>query len=149
MCRRTAHHYIKKNENVQNRPSQTTHKVANTNLITHPPVVTRPRPRLTRPLAPAMHHKAASLLMSRMILGTEGEILSKTQALWCFHRYHNVRDMSELRPSHICLGTILSAACHHSWKFCAPEVGVHLCSPTIDSTRNQTSLENTHPTKMC
>jgi hypothetical protein len=48
------------------------HAAATTKTDYSPPDITRPKPRLLRPLALAMRHILASLLMSRMILGTEG-----------------------------------------------------------------------------
>jgi hypothetical protein len=98
-----------------------------------------------------MHHKEASFFMSRMILGTVGEIPSKMHALRCFQRHHRMRVTRELEPAWAYLGTFTSAVLHHSWKFSSPGSVVHLCNPTNDNIWNQTSLENTHthPTMMC
>jgi hypothetical protein len=96
-----------------------------------------------------MHHKEASLLVSRVIIGTAGEISSKTHALRCFHKHHEMCTTRELNPGGTCLDTFISAARHHSWKLSSPGSGVHYWSPTPESIWSQTFLENTHPTRMC
>jgi hypothetical protein len=130
--RKTAHHYIKKkfrSKIDQYKPPEG----GKLQTDYSPPAVIRPKPRLLNPLAPAMHHKEASFFISRMILGTTGEILSKTHALWCFQRHHIMRVARELKPARTCLGTLSSASLHHSWKFSSPGSGVHCCNPTNDN----------------
>jgi hypothetical protein len=78
--RKTAHHYIKKkfrSKIDQYKPPEG----GKLQTDYSPPAVIRPKPRLLNPLAPAMHHKEASFFISRMILGTAGEILSKTRIM--------------------------------------------------------------------
>jgi hypothetical protein len=108
---------------------------------------TRPKLRLLKSVAPAMHHKVALFLMSRIVLCTSRETPSKTHALRCFRKHHT-SEIRELNPKRACLGTFNSAAHHHSWKISFTSSGVHLYSPTRDNTRNQTSLENTHEIRM-
>jgi hypothetical protein len=73
-----------------------------------------------------MHHKETSLLMSRVVLDTAGETSSKTHALHCFHKHHEMSTTRELYPGQTCLDTLSSAtipvSCLHLDLECIVEV---------------------------
>lgn len=72
-----------------------------------------------RPLAPAIHHRFASSLISCTRALTLGEAPSKRQAFLCFQIHHATNTTNELNPLRCCFWICCIAWRHHSMKLSA------------------------------
>lgn len=103
----------------------------------------------SRSRAPARPQRWCSSRSSCNMLSMDGCAPWRTQEFLCFHRIHVPNITIELKPFLFPFGVRLQLFLHHSARVWSFWDGTFAVRPKGDSTLNQNSRANTHPTRMC